>query len=152
MTDAPAELVHLDVADGVATITLDSPHNRNALSRQLVTELVAHLATVDAADDVRVVLLKSSGRVFCSGADLSEASTVPMQEGARAIVGLQRHQHEARGMREMLVQRPWKLRAGGEMNEAIALVVERSAINAGFLGALPFVDRKNLENLHVKLL
>ncbi len=45
---------------------------------------------MDAADDVRVVLLKSSGRVFCSGADLSEASTVPMQEGARAIVGVQR--------------------------------------------------------------
>ncbi len=37
-----------------------------------------------------VVLLESSGRVFCSGADLSEASTVPMEEGARAIVDLQR--------------------------------------------------------------
>lgn len=90
MTDAPTELVHLDVADGVATITLDSPHNRNALSRQLLTELVAHLTTADADPDVRVVLLKSSGRVFCSGADLSEASTAPMQEGARAIVALQR--------------------------------------------------------------
>lgn len=90
MTDAPAELVHLDVADAVATITLDSTHNRNALSRQLITELVGHLRTVDAADDVRVVVLKSSGRVFCSGADLSEAATVPMQEGARAIVALQR--------------------------------------------------------------
>ncbi|WP_364512689.1 enoyl-CoA hydratase-related protein [Nocardioides sp. LML1-1-1.1] len=90
MTDAPAELVHLDVADGVATITLDSPHNRNALSRQLVTELVGHLTTADAATDVRVVLLRSSGRVFCSGADLSEAATTPMQEGARAIVALQR--------------------------------------------------------------
>lgn len=90
MTDAPAELVHLDVADAVATITLDSTHNRNALSRQLITELVGHLRTVDAADDVRVVVLKSSGRVFCSGADLSEAGTVPMQEGARAIVALQR--------------------------------------------------------------
>lgn len=90
MTDAPAELVHLDVADAVATITLDSTHNRNALSRQLITELVGHLTTVDAADDVRVVVLKSSGRVFCSGADLSEAATVPMQEGARAIVALQR--------------------------------------------------------------
>ena len=90
MTDAPAELVHLDVADGVATITLDSPHNRNALSRQLLTELVAHLTTADADPEVRVVLLKSSGRVFCSGADLSEASSAPMQEGARAIVALQR--------------------------------------------------------------
>ncbi|KRA27877.1 MULTISPECIES: enoyl-CoA hydratase-related protein [unclassified Nocardioides] len=90
MTDAPAELVHLDVADAVATITLDSPHNRNALSKQLITELTGHLSTVDAADDVRVVVLKSSGRVFCSGADLAAASTAPMQEGARAIVALQR--------------------------------------------------------------
>jgi enoyl-CoA hydratase/carnithine racemase len=90
VTEPAAELVHLDVADGVATITLDSPHNRNALSRQLVTELIGHLGSVDERDDVLVVVLKSSGRVFCSGADLSEASTVPMQEGARAIVGLQR--------------------------------------------------------------
>ena len=37
----PAELVHYAVADRVATITLDSPHNRNSLSRQLVTELFA---------------------------------------------------------------------------------------------------------------
>ena len=43
MPEIPAELVHLRVADAVATITLDSQHNRNALSRQLVTELFAHL-------------------------------------------------------------------------------------------------------------
>ncbi len=42
------ELVHLEVADQVATITLDSERNRNALSKQLVTELAAHLATADA--------------------------------------------------------------------------------------------------------
>lgn len=90
MTEASTELVHLDSADGVARITLDSPHNRNALSRQLLTELVAHLATADADPEVRVVVLQSSGRVFCSGADLSEASRAPMQEGARAIVALQR--------------------------------------------------------------
>ena len=39
MTDSPAELVHLEVEGPLATITLDSPHNRNALSKQLVTEL-----------------------------------------------------------------------------------------------------------------
>ncbi|TIC89061.1 enoyl-CoA hydratase [Nocardioides sp. GY 10113] len=89
-TAAPAELVHLEVSDAVATITLDSPHNRNALSRQLITELREHLATADADPSVRVVVLTSSGRVFCSGADLSEAATVPMHEGARAIVALQR--------------------------------------------------------------
>ena len=90
MSDTAEELVHLDIADSVATITLDSPHNRNALSRQLVTELFGHLETAERDDSVRVVLVRSSGRVFCSGADLSEASTQGMEEGAREIVRLQR--------------------------------------------------------------
>jgi enoyl-CoA hydratase/carnithine racemase len=90
MAETPDELVHYEVADRIATITLDSPHNRNALSRQLVSELVAHLDTADRASDVSVVVIRSSGRVFCSGADLSEASTVPMDEATRAIVALQR--------------------------------------------------------------
>ena len=94
MTDAqaavPAELVHYAVTGAVATITLDSQHNRNALSRQLVTELFAHLETAEADDAVRVVLVRAEGRVFCSGADLSEASAQGMEEGTRRIVDLQR--------------------------------------------------------------
>ncbi|WP_324501610.1 enoyl-CoA hydratase-related protein [Nocardioides sp.] len=84
------ELVHYDVADGVATITLDSPHNRNALSRQLVTELFERLAAAEADDAVTALLLRSAGRVFCSGADLAEASAGSMEEGTRKIVELQR--------------------------------------------------------------
>lgn len=84
------ELVHLDVADDVATITLDSEHNRNALSRQLVTELVAHLRAADADDTARAVLVRSAGTVFCSGADLSEAAADGMVEGAKALIALQR--------------------------------------------------------------
>lgn len=84
------ELVHYAVADAVATITLDSPHNRNALSRQLVTELFEGIERAAADDEVKVVLIRSEGRVFCSGADLSEASTGGMDEGARRIVALQR--------------------------------------------------------------
>ena len=87
---APAELVHYAVADAVATITLDSPANRNALSRQLVTELYDHLERAGADPDVRVVLIESSGKVFCSGADLTEASTEGMEAGTRRIVELQR--------------------------------------------------------------
>ncbi|GGF48854.1 enoyl-CoA hydratase [Marmoricola endophyticus] len=83
------ELVHYEVADGVGTITLDSPRNRNALSRQLVGELMDHLGT-SAADDARVVVLRSADRVFCSGADLSEASADGMADGARAMVAMQR--------------------------------------------------------------
>ena len=64
------ELVHFSVSAGVATLTLDSPPNRNALSAQLMTELSAALARAVAVDDVRVVVLSHTGRVFCSGADL----------------------------------------------------------------------------------
>ncbi|MEJ7795236.1 MAG: enoyl-CoA hydratase-related protein [Nocardioides sp.] len=88
MTD---ELVHYDVTGQLATVTLDSPHNKNALSRQLVTELFGHLETAEADAGVRVVLICSADRVFCSGADLSEATTVGMEEGARRIVELQRN-------------------------------------------------------------
>lgn len=85
-----AELVHLDIDDTVATITLDSPHNRNALSAQLVRELTDHLATADADDAVHVVLIRAADRVFCSGADLSEASEDSLVQGPRAMVALQR--------------------------------------------------------------
>lgn len=84
------ELVHLAVADQVATITLDSDHNRNALSRQLVSELTGHLTAAGSDEAVKAVLIRSAGTVFCSGADLSEASSGGMVEGAQAIVTLQR--------------------------------------------------------------
>jgi len=83
------ELVHYEVADGVGTITLDSPHNRNALSRQLVTELIGRIEE-SATDDSRVVVLRSADRVFCSGADLSEAATVSMEDAAAGIIGIMR--------------------------------------------------------------
>jgi enoyl-CoA hydratase/methylglutaconyl-CoA hydratase len=90
MPDMSDELVHYVVSDAVATITLDSQHNRNALSQQLVTELVERLERADADGEVKVVLVRQEGKVFCSGADLSEATTVGMEEGARRIVALQR--------------------------------------------------------------
>lgn len=68
-----SELVHLEVDGGTATVTLDSPANRNALSRQVRAELRGHLETALADDAVRVVVLSHTGRVFCSGMDLKEA-------------------------------------------------------------------------------
>ncbi len=66
-------LVHLDVDGGVATITLDSPANRNALSAQLRRELRDHLLTTVPDDAVRVVVLTHTGTVFCAGMDLKES-------------------------------------------------------------------------------
>lgn len=66
------EVVHYSTAGGVATITLDSPHNRNALSAQLRAELGAALTTATDDPDVRVIVLTHAGPVFCSGMDLKE--------------------------------------------------------------------------------
>jgi methylglutaconyl-CoA hydratase len=65
-------LVHIARRGPVCTLTLDSPHNRNALSSQLLGELADGLAGAAADAAVRVVVLTATGRVFCSGADLSE--------------------------------------------------------------------------------
>ncbi|GJF05786.1 enoyl-CoA hydratase [Pseudonocardia sp. D17] len=69
---APSELVHLDVTAGVATITLDSPGNRNALSAQLRRELLDRLERAIADETARVIVLSHTGSVFCSGMDLKE--------------------------------------------------------------------------------
>jgi methylglutaconyl-CoA hydratase len=67
-------LVRAEVAAGVATLTLDSPHNRNALSTALVAELLAAFEQALADDSVRVIVLSHTGPVFCSGADLKETA------------------------------------------------------------------------------
>jgi methylglutaconyl-CoA hydratase len=71
MTD-DRPLVRTETDRGVATLTLDSPHNRNALSTPLMTQLRQALSTAIADPAVRVVVLDHAGRVFCSGADLKE--------------------------------------------------------------------------------
>ena len=84
------ELVHYDVEDQVASLVLDSQHNRNALSRQLVAELFEGLDRADRDHSVKVVLIRAEGRTFCSGADLSEASEQGMEQAAGVLVELQR--------------------------------------------------------------
>ncbi|MFE2325231.1 enoyl-CoA hydratase family protein [Streptomyces sp. NPDC059385] len=62
--------VHAARATGVATLTLDSPANRNALSVDLVAALRAALADAGADPEVRAVVLTHTGTTFCAGADL----------------------------------------------------------------------------------
>jgi methylglutaconyl-CoA hydratase len=65
-------LVRTGTVRGVATLTLDSPPNRNALSSALIDQLLDALAGAVADPAVRVVVLSHTGPVFCSGVDLAE--------------------------------------------------------------------------------
>jgi methylglutaconyl-CoA hydratase len=70
------ELVHIAREGPVLTLTLDSPHNRNALSSRLLDELAEGLGRAAAEQALRVVVLTARGSTFCSGADLSEPGGV----------------------------------------------------------------------------
>jgi methylglutaconyl-CoA hydratase len=61
-------------AGGVATLTLNRPERRNALSLALIDELLAALFAAAGDDAVRVVVLSHAGPVFCSGVDLAETA------------------------------------------------------------------------------
>jgi enoyl-CoA hydratase len=66
-----AELVLYDVADGVATVTLNDPEKRNMLSGQMLIGLVDAMKRARDDDGVRAVVLTGAGeKVFCAGADL----------------------------------------------------------------------------------
>lgn len=61
-----------EAADGVVRLTLNRPEKRNALSRELLTQLHEALARIAADATARVVVLAARGPVFCSGHDLGE--------------------------------------------------------------------------------
>jgi enoyl-CoA hydratase len=84
------ELVHYDANQAVATITLDSPHNRNALSARLVAGLTARLTQAGADPAVRAVVLTHTGRVFCSGADLAAAGSGSAGDSGNTILAVLR--------------------------------------------------------------
>src|SRR6187549_3538155 len=73
---APAHQVEtpllVEVADGIATVTLNRPGQFNALSSALISELQSAFDRIAADPGVRVVVLAASGRGFCAGHDLKE--------------------------------------------------------------------------------
>lgn len=64
----------LEVADGIATLTLDRPDRLNAFTGRMMHEIIAAFDETDANDEVRVVVVTGAGRAFCAGADLSEGA------------------------------------------------------------------------------
>lgn len=72
-----------EVSGGVATITLNRPDNRNALSVELVNAVGDHWTAAQADENVRVIVFTNVGNTFCAGADLKAAAPGVPQEAAR---------------------------------------------------------------------
>ena len=67
------ETIRLEIADGLAALTLNRPERLNALNRQVLEELKDAWARIESDAAVRAVLLTGAGRGFCAGADLTAA-------------------------------------------------------------------------------
>src|SRR5688500_18001522 len=84
-----ADEVLYEVADHVATVTLNRPDRMNAATFDLGEGLIDAFARIDADDDVRVVILTGAGKAFCSGDDVEAAWGDPrMAEIMRQLGGI----------------------------------------------------------------
>ena len=78
-----ADVVLLDVQERIATLTLNRPHARNALSSEVLRELPRLMIDADGRDDVDVVILTGTDPAFCAGLDLKELGS----SGSNLAVG-----------------------------------------------------------------
>lgn len=69
--DSARQETTLEIADGIAILTLHRPDKLNAFTGQMMHEIIAAFDETDANDDVKVVIVTGAGRAFCAGADLS---------------------------------------------------------------------------------
>lgn len=69
-------IVQVDIQNAVGIITMNRPDKRNALSRQMVTELIQAFDLLDGNDQVKVILLKGEGKSFCAGGDLDTMQNI----------------------------------------------------------------------------
>ena len=76
----PQQNIVCERDNGIAIITLNRPSRRNALSLELMRELIACLAEISGSREVRVVILAAAGKVFSSGHDLSEMTGRTLNE------------------------------------------------------------------------
>ena len=65
------ETIIYEVAENIATITLNRPEKLNAFTTTMMTEMIDAFDKTDADDNVRAVIVTGAGRGFCAGADLS---------------------------------------------------------------------------------
>jgi enoyl-CoA hydratase/carnithine racemase len=77
------EFLGFERTAGVAVITLNRPERRNALSLGLMLDLIGCLDEIGRNRDVRVVILRAAGKVFCSGHDLTEMTGRDINEYRR---------------------------------------------------------------------
>lgn len=127
------ETCYLDIADGVAVLTLNRPDRMNAFTGQMMLDMIAAFDKTDADDAVKAVIVTGAGRAFCAGADLGA--------GAKTFDYEARDDRPERGKKEDLDY----LRDGGgrltlrifESLKPVIAAVNGAAVGVGVTMQLP---------------
>ncbi|HEX5268380.1 MAG TPA: enoyl-CoA hydratase-related protein [Acidimicrobiales bacterium] len=72
MADHAYRTIRVDVADGVALVTLDRPEQLNAFTPRMGREMGHAFTNLEASDEVRAIVVTGAGRAFCAGAALDD--------------------------------------------------------------------------------
>ncbi len=124
--------VILNIADGVAHITLNRPRKMNAVTPDMAVQIEAYCRAVDRDESVRAVLVSGSGeRAFCAGSDLGSLAEYP---DAWSFRNRLEYAHALRNVRKPVVAalRGWVLGGGGELALAADLRVGGRGSRYGF--------------------
>lgn len=116
MTTGMASLVLTDVADGIATVTLNRPEKLNAFTLEACDTLLATVRTLASRTDVRILILTGAGRAFCAGADLA----VLEQDGPSLVAAGGAIVHALRTAPQPVIAAVNGAAAGGGANLALA--------------------------------
>ena len=129
---AAYDRVAVEIAGGIATVTLNRPDKLNAFDRPMCDDLVEALRMVTASEQVRVIILTGSGRAFCAGADLN----VLAEDGAALVAAGKALALLIRGAPQPVLAAVNGPAAGGGANLALAcdyrLASDRASIGQVF--------------------
>jgi enoyl-CoA hydratase/carnithine racemase len=117
-----------EVADQVATITLDRPDQLNAFTGRMMHELIDAFDHADADDEVRAVIVTGRGRGFCAGADLSGGSDTFAEGGGGAKTGPQGVPRDGGGMVSLRIF---------ECTKPVIAAINGPAVGVGITMTLP---------------
>jgi enoyl-CoA hydratase/carnithine racemase len=85
-----------DVADGIATLTLNRPDKLNAWTGEMGTAVREAMEAAESDDRVRVIILTGAGRAFCAGADMSLLTELAANGHTTAAAQILGHQRQSR--------------------------------------------------------
>jgi enoyl-CoA hydratase/carnithine racemase len=130
------EQILIDVADGIATLTLNRPERLNAYTPQMRQELAAAFAACEHDDGVRVIVVTGAGRGFCAGADMAGGDAAfdrSQDEGYLQQIAAER----ARSVR------PW------ELSKPIIAAINGPAVGVGITMTLQWDIRVAAESAKI---